>query len=250
MTSVMWFRRDLRLNDHAALARAAEAGPVIGLFIIDPVLWDKSGAVRRVCLLRSLDALNESMDGQLVVRVGNPTQVVLAVAKDVGASAVFISADFAPYGQQRDSAVGRALMDNQVSLERVGSPYAVEPGRVRKSDGTPYQVFTPFYRGWCEQGWAPPTSNGTPEWRVVASDPWPTAELPAGVQLPAIGEQASMQQWRAFHSDRIDAKFGRAAQIGMCFCTMLAKRILSNVLNCEISGCRTFIFSAKYRTVG
>ena len=200
----MWFRRDLRLNDHAALARAAEAGPVLGLFVIDPVLWDKSGAVRRVCLLRSLDALNESMDGQLVVRVGNPTQVVPAVAKDVGASAVFISADFAPYGQQRDSAVGRALMDNQVSLERVGSPYAVEPGRVRKSDGTPYQVFTPFYRGWCEQGWAPPTSNGTPEWRVVASDPWPTAELPAGVQLPAIGEQASMQQWRAFHSDRID----------------------------------------------
>ena len=204
MTSVMWFRRDLRLTDHAALARAAETGPVLGLFVIDPHLWDKSGAVRRVCLLRSLDALNEAMDGQLVVRVGSPTEVVPAVAKGVGASTVFISADFAPYGQQRDADVERALLDDQVALESVGSPYAVNPGVVRKSDGTPYQVFTPFYRAWCDSGWLAPVANIPPSWLNLVSDPWPTAELPAGVTLPAIGEQTSLDLWRTFHTDLID----------------------------------------------
>ena len=200
----MWFRRDLRLNDHAALARAAETGPVLGLFVIDPHLWDKSGAVRRVCLLRSLDALNEAMGGELVVRVGSPTEVVPAVAKDVGASTVFISADFAPYGQQRDADVERALLDDQVALESVGSPYAVNPGVVRKSDGTPYQVFTPFYRAWCDSGWLAPVANTPPSWLNLVSDPWPTAELPAGVTLPAIGEEASQNLWRTFRTSLID----------------------------------------------
>ena len=59
MTSVMWFRRDLRLADNPALLEAAADGDVLPLFVLDPRLWDAAGVSRRVYLgdsLRSLDA--------------------------------------------------------------------------------------------------------------------------------------------------------------------------------------------------
>ena len=47
MTAILWFRRDLRLEDHPALTEAAAAGPVLGLFVIDPVLWSRADGARR-----------------------------------------------------------------------------------------------------------------------------------------------------------------------------------------------------------
>ena len=47
MTSIMWFRRDLRLRDNPALRAAAADGPVLGLFVLDPVLWRSAGPSRR-----------------------------------------------------------------------------------------------------------------------------------------------------------------------------------------------------------
>ena len=54
MTSIMWFRRDLRLRDHPALRRAADAGDVLGLFVLDPALWAGAGPARRAWLAASL----------------------------------------------------------------------------------------------------------------------------------------------------------------------------------------------------
>ena len=72
MTSVMWFRRDLRLRDHPALRAAASNGPVLGLFVLDPTLWRTAGPARRAWLAASLRSLDESMDGRLCVRLGKP----------------------------------------------------------------------------------------------------------------------------------------------------------------------------------
>ena len=58
------------------------------------------------------------------------------------------AADFGPYGRERDEAVEQALADAGVELVRTGSPYAVDPGRVRNGSGEPYKVFTPFSRAW------------------------------------------------------------------------------------------------------
>ena len=79
--TVMWFRRDLRLADNEALVAAAHAGSVTPLFVIDPMFFERSGAARLVFLLRNLHELNKSMGGALVVRTGNPVDVVSAVAK-------------------------------------------------------------------------------------------------------------------------------------------------------------------------
>ena len=123
--SVMWFRRDLRLADNPALLAACEADEVVPLFVIDPVLWSAAGQVRRAYLSGSLAALDESLDGALVVRHGDPREVVPALAEEVGAGSVHVAADFGPYGRLRDEQVADALVsrsDGRVQLHRLGSP--------------------------------------------------------------------------------------------------------------------------------
>jgi len=199
-STLLWFRRDLRLGDNPALAAAASSTsePMLGLFVIDPALWGPAGPVRRAYLLSSLRALDDQLGGRLVVRQGDPTTVIPRVAAEAGASQVFISSDFGPYGSARDSAVKAALTMDDVALVAEGSPYAVDPGTITKSDGTAYRVFTPFCRAWCEHGWGRPVEAASPMWLEAASDPWPTASAPDGLALPSAGEQAAINRWQRF----------------------------------------------------
>ena len=200
INSVMWFRRDLRLADNEALVAAARAGSVTPLFVIDPKFFERSGAPRLVFLLRNLQELNKSMGGALVVRTGNPVDVVCAVAQEVGATEVFAAKDFAPYGQARDAQVDAALRKVGAELRSVGSAYAVDPGIVRKADNTPYAVFTPFSKIWLSNGWSAPLSQPQVVWHgapAVASDDLP-AEPACGATLPAAGENAAWKVWESF----------------------------------------------------
>ncbi len=205
-TSVMWFRRDLRLGDNPALLAACEAGEVVPLFVLDPLLWQRSGPARRTYLRASLAALDASMGGALVVRHGHPTQVVPDVAAEVGAASVHLAADYAPYGIARDDQIEEALGRAEVGFERLGSPYAVAPGRVKNGSGSSYKVYTAFARAWAEHGWRGPVDAPTrPRWKRLESDGLPDAEAPEGMDLPVAGEQAALDAWTAFRDDRLDA---------------------------------------------
>ena len=200
INSVMWFRRDLRLADNEALVAAARVGSVTPLFVIDPMFFERSGAPRLAFLLRNLHELNKSMDGALVVRTGNPVDVVSAVAKEVGATQVFAAKDFAPYGQARDAEVDAELRKVGAELHSVGSAYAVDPGIVRKADNTPYAVFTPFSKVWISQGWSTPLARPKVVWHgapKVHSDALPTEPECASV-LPDAGEHAAWKVWEFF----------------------------------------------------
>jgi deoxyribodipyrimidine photo-lyase len=208
MTSVLWFRRDLRLRDHPAMHEAANDGPVVALFVLDQALLRPSGAPRLAFLYRALRALDADLrdqGGRLVVRRGDPAKVLPRVARECEAAAVHVTADFGPYGRQRDVAVDEALGD--VPLVRTGSPYAVSPGRVVKDDGSPFKVFTPFYRAWAAHGWRAPAPNvaGQLDWMTsldsvdIPSDP----SLPRQLTLPEAGEQAALRAWRRFRSSRL-----------------------------------------------
>ncbi|MFD7160551.1 deoxyribodipyrimidine photo-lyase [Kribbella sp. NPDC059898] len=143
--AVMWFRRDLRLADNPALLEAVEAGGghVAGLFVLDSGLWDPAGSPRRNRLLSSVQSLSEAMGGSLVVRRGDPAEMVPRFAAEIGAGSVHIATDYRPYGRRRDAAVERRL---GCPLVRTGSPYAVSTGRIVTNAGAPYQVFTPYFR--------------------------------------------------------------------------------------------------------
>jgi deoxyribodipyrimidine photo-lyase len=208
VTSVLWLRRDLRLHDHPALHEAAKAGPVVALFVLDPALLTPAGAPRVAVLYRTLRALDADLrehGGRLLVRRGDPVNAVPKVVREAGAESVHISADFGPYGSARDVDVDKALGD--VPLVRTGSPYAVAPGRVVKGDGEPYKVYTPFYRAWVEHGWRAPaaTITGRVDWHTelngidVPGDP----RLPAGLELPDVGEAAALAAWKKYRDDRL-----------------------------------------------
>ncbi len=202
---MLWFRRDLRLADHPALLAARDAGEhdetpgVVGLFVLDDALRKPSGAARLAFLYGCLRELDEQLGGRLVVRRGNPVTVVPEVAREAGARTVHVSADFGPYGTERDRRVAGELAAADRRLVRTGSPYAVAPGRVVRGDGSPYRVFTPFSRAWRAIGWREPAL--TP--RVVHWLPLPGVAIPkdpplAGMSIPPPGERAAIKQLSAF----------------------------------------------------
>ena len=202
---MLWLRRDLRLRDHPALHEAAKVGPVVALFVLDPALLKPAGAPRVAFLYRTLRALDAELrehGGGLVVRRGDPVEVVPQVVREAKASSVHVSADFGPYGKRRDEAVEQALGD--VPLIRTGSPYAVAPGRITKNDGEPFKVYTPFYRAWKQHGWRAPATAiaGRVDWHGgldgvgIPTDP----RLPATLDLPEPGEDAALAAWRAYRA--------------------------------------------------
>jgi deoxyribodipyrimidine photo-lyase len=198
---VLWFRRDLRLRDHPALlAAAAAGGRVLPLFVVDPELWNPAGPPRQAWLVRSLRALSAGCDGRLVIRYGNPVEVLPALAREVGARAVLASADCGPYGRRRDAAVAAALAADGAQLNRIGTPYAVGPGSVLNGSGEPYKVFTPFSRAWREHGWPRPADPAaTVRWaRGFDGEPLPDEPDLGSLRLPPAGEAAALERWQEF----------------------------------------------------
>lgn len=221
--TVLWFRRDLRLADHAARLAAvngadggsgSDDGGVLGVFVADDALLRPSGAPRRAFLAGCLTRLSESMGEKLLIVKGSPDSVIPRIAAAVGARAVHVSADFMPYGRRRDELAAEALRAKDIELIATGSPYAVAPGRVRKPDGTRYAVFTPYFRGWTEHGWRAPAVIGddvswvdpgsakvTPGDRLRPEDLG--AAVPNSLALPEPGEQAAAQRWKQFLADSV-----------------------------------------------
>lgn len=234
MTSLLWFRRDLRLHDHPALLAASGAGAggsdrqdlrsrghhgqdhdalgqevndVLGVFVADETLLRPSGAPRRAFLAGCLAALSESMGGRLLIVHGHPATVIPRLATAVGADQVHVSADYGPYGRRRDERVAKALAAHGIEWRATGSAYAVAPGRVRKPDGTPYAVFTPYFRAWAEHGWRAPAGPAPQlQWidpkfadlgkRLDAGQL--AAKIPGDLRLPVPGEQAARDAWGEF----------------------------------------------------
>ena len=201
MTSVLWFRRDLRLSDHPALAAAGDR--VLAVFVLDDRLIRPAGTPRLAFLYDCLRALDADLNGRLLVVHGDPTDVLPRIARSIAADAVHITADCGPYGRSRDAAVAAAL---DVDLVATGSPYAITPGRVRKRDGTPFRVFTPFHRAWLDHGWPRPAAGFTGTWLDPADrDGGPRAHriptIAADYRLPPAGEQAALRRWAEFRAD-------------------------------------------------
>lgn len=192
--AVMWFRRDLRLDDLPALDVAAAAGDaVVPLFVLDPRVYGPVGPNRRRFLACTLAELDRQLGGKLVVRRGDPADVVPAVAAESGAKTVAITADFGPYGARRDRAVGVALARQGAVLRAVGSPYLVEPGTLRSAGGGRFAVFTAYLRALERVGWEAPSPGPLVRFTQVGGDAAPD-DLLGPPARP--GEQGLPAWWR------------------------------------------------------
>lgn len=218
-TSLLWFRRDLRLADNPALLAAIDsADEVLPVFVRDPRLLDGAG-VRAARLESSLAALDEDMGGALVIREGNPAEEIARLAGEVGAREVHVSREPSPYGRRRDDRVRARLAEDGRDLVETGSPYAVGPGRVLTKSGGPYKVFTPFSRAWREHGWpAPGRRPDQIQWATPPSGAGGASASAAagggdgrshgddgGVDSAPAGEAAALARWKAFLAEDLTA---------------------------------------------
>ena len=207
MSQIMWFRRDLRIADNPALAEATaraqtgEDSKILAIYVLSPRSWKAMSPVQQHYLLDSLEHLNKSLGGNLVIKFGAARQIVPEVASQVEASCVHAAQLHTPNAIARDAEVQAALAQNNCELKFTGSAYAVAPGRVTKDDGTFYKVYTPFYKNWLKHGWRLPAP--TPEldqnWITnIQSDPIPEPSELVGATLPIAGEAAALARWEHF----------------------------------------------------
>lgn len=148
---IYWFRQDLRLADNPALTAAAKAGKVIPAYVLDDENageW-KMGGASRWWLHHSLKSLDESLDGKLVFLKGDAFKVICELAKKVDAQAVYWNRCYEPWWTKRDKLIKASLKDMNIECESFNGSLLWEPWDVLKSDGTPYKVFTPYYRKGC-----------------------------------------------------------------------------------------------------
>ncbi|NBV11966.1 MAG: deoxyribodipyrimidine photo-lyase, partial [Actinobacteria bacterium] len=133
------------------------------------------------------------------------------VMKRYKADSVHSAFPFAPYGEARDAELKAAGLE----IQQLGSGYAVAPGRVRKDDGTPYRVYTPFYRAWLAHGWrAPVAAPKNPKWVTPKSEDQkiPNWKSPNGVVIQEAGEKAALARFKNFLKKAAD-DYGDARNI-------------------------------------
>ncbi len=151
--TLIWFRQDLRLSDHAALTAAIERGaPVIPVFIWAPTEEGEwaPGAASRWWLHQSLTALNESLvklGSRLIIRCASDTEAELhRLIKETGATAVYWSRRYEPKVIARDQSIKQGLRDAGIEARSFNAALLVEPWDVQNNSGKPFQVFTPYWR--------------------------------------------------------------------------------------------------------
>jgi deoxyribodipyrimidine photo-lyase len=158
--ALVWFRRDLRSFDHAALHHAlASARQVFCVFIFDKDILDPllaHGSMdRRVAFihasLRELDAELQQHGGGLIVQHARAAQAIPALAQTLNVDAVFCNHDYEPYAKQRDHQVADTLGKQQRQFFSFKDQVIFEKNEVLSLAGSPFSVFTPYKNAWLKK---------------------------------------------------------------------------------------------------
>lgn len=155
VTSIVWFRQDLRLADNPALCRAASQGPVVPVYILEPDTEEHLnsaqsagrawGGASRWWLHRSLDALSRELGG-LLLRRGEASVVLAELLQECDADAVYWNRCYEPAAIARDTALKAALSNEGIGVESFNASLLHEPWQVRTLDGGPFKVYSAFWR--------------------------------------------------------------------------------------------------------
>jgi deoxyribodipyrimidine photo-lyase len=150
-TALVWFRRDLRDYDHAALHRAlSSAERVYCAFVFDREILDalSRGSERRVEFIHAslveLDAALRARGGGLIVRHGMAREEIPALAVALGVGAVFANRDYELAAKDRDAVVGRALAAAGIAFHLDKDQVLFDGDEILTQAGRPYTVFTPY----------------------------------------------------------------------------------------------------------
>jgi deoxyribodipyrimidine photo-lyase len=154
---LLWFRRDLRLHDHAALnACVKENDQTYFVFVFDKNILDplkkKSDFDFRVQFICEslVELVNELKDLSAGVHIlyGEPTELIPELAKELQVNTVYFNRDYSSYPRLRDEKVTEELSEIGIQAKTYQDHVLVEPNDLLKQDKTPYKVFTPYANAW------------------------------------------------------------------------------------------------------
>lgn len=156
-TTLVWFRQDLRISDNPALLHACHTGNILPIYIYDDVNageWQNGGA-SDWWLHHSLKSLNTSLNNNLLVLRGDPKTLIPELVTQYQATQVVWNRCYEPWQRERDQVIKQNLKNSEIEARSFNASLLWEPIHVLKKDGTPYRVFTPYYRKGCLNA-APP----------------------------------------------------------------------------------------------
>lgn len=154
-SALVWFRRDLRDYDHAALYHALKASErVYCVFVFDTDILDQldEKADRRVEFIwesvRELKAALQEKGGDLIVQHGRASEIVTAFAIELGVEAVYANRDYEPAANKRDEEVANILKREGIAFCIYKDQVVFERDEILTQAGKPYSVFTPYKNAW------------------------------------------------------------------------------------------------------
>lgn len=206
---IVWFRNDLRLLDNPALFHAAEKGPVLALYILD----DKNpgsyfpGRASLCHLHESLKSLSQSLSNRLLLERGDPLEILKKLQLQYQAKGIYWNRLYEPWQMKRDSIIKKSFPE--IEIKSFQASLLFEPHSISKADGSPYKVFTPYYKKGCLQAPAPekpldkcenprlveiPPQN-IESLKLLSSAPWEEK-----IKAPA-GESVAQERLQSFLKD-------------------------------------------------
>ncbi|WP_236870235.1 cryptochrome/photolyase family protein [Candidatus Bandiella numerosa] len=150
-TVIHWFKQDLRLHDNPSLYSSCKTGRIIPIYIFDtynPKQYQIGGA-SSWWLHHSLISLQKSLSGNLCLFLGNPKDILLYLIDKYNVCSVHWNRCYASWKIERDSDIEKFLTSKGVEVKTYNASLLWEPWETLKQDGTPYKVFTPFYKSGC-----------------------------------------------------------------------------------------------------
>ena len=150
----MWFRQDLRLNDNPAIIEANNSGlKILPVYILDDINssnW-KIGSASRWWLNESLKKLNDSLNHNLCFMSGDSIKCLNNLISTYNVKSIYFNKCYEPWRIQSDEKIINFLSNKDINTFQLNGSLLFEPESTVKEDGTPYKVFTPFYRKGCLQ---------------------------------------------------------------------------------------------------
>ena len=186
-STLVWFRRDLRVTDHAALAAAlADSEAVWCVFVFDREILDALAdpADRRVEFIHdsvvALDASLRALGGGLIVLHDRARDAIPRLAAELGVDAVYANRDYEPAAVARDDAVSAALQTRGCVWRSFKDQVVFEQSEVLTGAGKPFSVFTPYKNAWLKRVSEADLAERRVEARGRLRRPDPAEDRPAG----------------------------------------------------------------------
>ena len=195
---VLWFRQDLRISDNPALYEASKTGNILPIYIYDNKNskdYDM-GSTSRCWLYHSLNSLNNTLENKLSFYIGEPINILRELINEYQVNQIYWNRCYEPWRINRDKNIKEELRSSNIEINTFNGSLLWEPWETLKDDGTPYRVFTPYYRKGCSKANPPRKPLSKPNTLNLIADNKHSVKLDKLGLLPKISwNKKIMRHW-------------------------------------------------------